>query len=230
MPLKDAGVKQAIEAVIGNTRKGRIKVIKMVQKRHPQYSSSRIRRVYEQSGFSLNKKLKRRVVHNPSNPIAVAAKPNDEWAMDFMSDALVDGRKLRSLNIIDHCTRKCIGVEVSLSLPARRVIEYLEQAVEKHGKPLKIRTDNGPEFISKRFQRWLSDNKIGWSKIPKGRPDQNAIIERFNRTYREDVLDANVFNSIEEAQQISNEWISYYNEQRPHQSLHLKTPIEYEAA
>ena len=230
MTERDKPLKQAIEKVTSGSRKGRMKVIKMVQRKHPEFGSSRIRRVYEQNGFSLNKKTRRRVAHNPSNPITVALRPNEEWALDFMSDALTDGRKIRTLNIVDHCNRMCMGVKVAFNLPTRRVIDFLDQQIEKYGKPLRIRTGNGPEFISKAFQKWLSDNKIEWCKIPKGRPDQNAIIERFNRTYREDVLDASLFSTILEAQTITEKWVLHYNEERPHQSLQFKTPPEYAAA
>jgi putative transposase len=230
MPDKDAEVKQAIEKVITNTRKGRMKVIKMVQKSYPHFGSSRIRRIYEQGGFVLNKKLKRRVMNNPVNRIVIPAKRNEEWAIDMMSDVLVDGRKIRTLNMIDHYNRLCVGLTAKHNLPALRVIEILESAIEKHGKPSRIRTDNGPEFTSKRFQKWLQDNHIDWSKIPKGRPDQNAIIERFNRSYREEVLDANLFYTIDEAQQLTENWVHHYNNEWPHQSLHFKTPVEYAAA
>ena len=101
--------------------------------------------------------------------------------------------------------------------------------IEKYGKPQKIRTDNGPEFTSKRFQSWLSDQKIKWSKIQKGSPWQNAIVERFNRTYREDILDANWFYNINQAQQITDEWIEDYNNERPHEALDYQTPKQYAA-
>jgi putative transposase len=97
-----------------------------------------------------------------------------------MSDALIDGRKVRTLNMIDHYSRLCVGIATSHNLPAAKVIEYLERSIEQYGKSKGIRTDNGPEFTSKRFQLWLYNNSIEWIKIPKGRPDQNAIIERFN--------------------------------------------------
>jgi len=113
-----------------------------------------------------------------------------------MSDALSNGRRIRTLNIVDHFNRHCKGIEVDFNLPARRVIEIVERAIERYGKPLKIRTDNGPEFPSKRFQLWMQNNQIEWSRIQKGKPQQNAIIERFNKTYREDVLDANLFYSM----------------------------------
>lgn len=229
MPSKDAVVKKAIEEVIGSSRKGRTKVIKLVQKKHPELSDSKIRRVYENEGFSLSKRLRRRIKDNPANPISIPLKANQEWAMDFMSDALDNGRKIRTLNIIDHFNRQCKVIEVDFNLPARRVIEIIERAIERYGKPLSIRTDNGPEFRSKRFQLWLKNNQIEWSRIQKGKPQQNAIIERFNKTYREDVLDANLFHSIEHAREVTRIWIEEYNHNRPHQSLNYQTPMAYAA-
>jgi putative transposase len=229
MPAKDAVVKKAIEEVIGSSRKGRMKVIKLVQKKHPGMGDSKIRRVYENEGFSLGKKPRKRIKDNPSNPISIPLKANQEWAMDFMSDALSNGRRIRTLNIVDHFNRQCKGIEVDFNLPARRVIEIVERAIERYGKPLKVRTDNGPEFRSKRFQLWMQNNHIEWSRIQKGKPQQNAIIERFNKTYREDVLDANLFHSIEQANEVTAKWVDEYNHERPHQSLNYQTPMAYAA-
>jgi putative transposase len=229
MPIKDQTVKEAIKEVIGVSRKGRTKVIKLVQKRHPHLSASKIRRVYEQEGFALSKRLRRRIKDNPSNPIPVCFAPNEEWAMDFMSDTLSNGRKFRTLNVVDHYNRACLGIKAAHCLPARAVIETLEIMKEKHGCPTRIRTDNGPEFRSKLFQLWLKDNGIYWSRIQKGKPQQNAIIERFNRTFREDVLDANVFYTTDHAQEIADNWRYDYNHERPHQSLNYQTPLSYVA-
>jgi putative transposase len=229
MPIKDEPVKEAIKASIGVSRRGRMKVIRLVQKKHPEFGSSRIRRVYEQNGFSLQKKLKRRVKNNPANPISIPIKRNIEWGVDFMSDALTDGRRIRTFNIVEHFNRECLGINVSRSIPAVRVIEYLERAIEKHGTPIAIRSDNGPEFTSKVFQLWMKEKKIRWSKIAKGAPQQNAIVERFNRTYREDVLDANLFYTVDHAQAITDQWMEEYNTVRPHQSLNQQTPKEYAA-
>lgn len=229
MPKKDSIVKLAIFEIIGNSRKGREKVIKLMKKKHPEIGSSRVRRVYEKSGFSLSKKLRRRIKDNPSNPIEISFSKNQEWAMDFMSDALVCGRKIRTLNIIDHFNRECMGISIGANMPARVVIMELEKVIERSGKPKRIRTDNGPEFRSKLFQKWMSQNEIEWSRIQKGKPQQNAIIERFNRTYREDVLDANLFYSIKQAWEITEKWIVEYNCERPHQSLNYQTPSSYAA-
>lgn len=229
MPDKDELIRIAIIAVLGSSRKGRNKVIALVRKQYPQYGHSQIRRVYERSGFSLSRKLSRRIKDNPANPIEIPFAPNEEWAMDFMSDALSDGRRFRTLNIIDHFNRKCIGIMANTSLPARVVIRYLEQRIELHGKPKRIRTDNGPEFRSKLFQKWLKNNDITWSRIQKGKPQQNAIIERFNKTYREDVLDANIFRDIGQVDEITKPWIDDYNNYRPHQALNYQTPSAYAA-
>jgi putative transposase len=200
-----------------------------MKKKYPDIGSSRVRRVYENSGFSLSKKLRRRIKDNPANPIEISFSENQEWAIDFMSDALVYGRKIRTLNIIDHFNRECMGISIDTNMPARAVIKELEKVIERAGKPKRIRTDNGPEFRSKLFQKWMTQNEIEWSRIQKGKPQQNAIIERFNRTYREDILDANLFYSIQQAVEITGKWIEEYNCERPHQSLNYQTPSSYAA-
>lgn len=229
MPAKDAQIKTMIEQVIGCSRKGRNKVICLVQKKYPHISGSKIRRVYEQEGFSLHRRLKRRIKNQPANPIEIPLVANQEWAMDFMSDTLENGRKFRTLNVVDHFNRACMGIAVAHSLPSVRVIEYLERMIEFQGKPRRIRTDNGPEFRSKKFQAWMSDQQITWSPIQKGKPQQNGIVERFNRTFREDVLDAYLFSSVAHAQDLADTWKEDYNNQRPHQSLGYQTPSDYAA-
>lgn len=229
MPGKDQNISQAIQEVIGTSRKGRGKVIPLVQRKHPQLSKSSIRRVYEKEGFALMKRMKKRVRNNPSNPATVPLKRNEEWSIDFMHDSLVNGRMIRSLNIIDPFNRECKGIYIRHNLPAVKVIEMLEQAIEKYGKPMFIRTDNGPEFISKRFQLWLNTNSIGWSKIRKGCPQENCFIERFNKTMREDLLDANLLFTLDEANQMAEIFRKDYNEVRPHESLNNLTPLEYAA-
>jgi len=229
MPQKDLEIEEIIRSVLGTSRKGREKVIRLVQKKHPNFSYSKIRRVYEIKGFSLHKRLRRRIKDNPANPIEIPLTENHEWAMDFMSDILENGVQIRTLNIIDHYNRKCKGLQIRKSIPASELIKIVGEAIRKYGKPKGIRTDNGPEFRSKKFQIWLFDNDIEWIKIQKGKPQQNAIIERFNRTYRQDVLDANIFETIKKAQAITDDWVNDYNQNRLHQSLQYLTPNEYAA-
>lgn len=229
MPEKDIIIKEAINEVIGTGRIGRRKVIVKVQKKYPLIGASKIRRVYEKEGFSLYKRMKKKRFDNPANPIEVPLRPNIEWAMDFMSDSLANGRKFRTLNIIDQYNRKCLEIAISISMPSTKVIEILKRTIKEHGKPLGIRTDNGPEFISLLFQDWLDDNDIEWIKIQKGKPQQNAIVERFNRTYREDVLDANLFFSLQHVEEVTRLWKEAYNTERPHEALKYCTPDEYAA-
>jgi putative transposase len=230
LPAKDAIVKQAIEKVLPGCRKGRRKVIILVKKSHPEIGSSRIRRVYTQGGFSLFKRPSGRKVKAKANPLPVCLEAHQEWAIDYMSDALTDKRRFRVLNIIDHYSRYCIASHAGHSIPARRLIEYLEQAIQLYKKPLRIRTDNGPEFTSKRFQLWLKKHGIEWQQIEPGCPQQNACVERFNRTLREDALDANLFNSITHAQEIIDDIRKEYNEVRPHESINDQAPMTLMAA
>ena len=229
MPEKDIAVKDAITSVVGTSRLGRRKVIVKVQKKYPGMGAAKIRRVYVKEGFSLYKRMKKRRIEHPANPIEVPLSPNVEWAMDFMSDSLVNGKKFRTLNIIDQYNRKCLEIGINFSMPSSKVIEILERTIAEYGKPLGIRTDNGPEFTSYLFQQWLDRNDIEWIKIEKGKPQQNAIVERFNRTYREDVLDANLFFSLDHVFEVTKQWKEDYNQERPHESLNYLSPNEYAA-
>ena len=228
MPVKDAPVKKAIEAAINGKKRGRKKVIAIVKKNHL-FSTSRIRRVYTQNGWALFYKPRKRKAEPVRNPIERTLAGNVEWAMDFMSDTLVNGRSIRTLNIIDHYNLECKCIRIDYSMPAVRVIEVLEEVISEHGKPSRLRTDNGPEFTSKEFQLWMKKNNIIWSQIQKGKPQQNAIIERFNRTVREELLDAHLLFDLEQANDLAYKMKDEYNHERPHESLKDKTPIEYAA-
>lgn len=228
MPQKDEPVLTAIKSVIGTKRRGRKKVIALVQRTQP-YSSSRIRRVYEQQGYALHGKPTKRMPRIKANPAFLPLKENIEWAIDFMHDVLESGRQVRSFNIIDPFNRLCKGMFINYSMPAKRVINLLEIAIECYGKPASVRTDNGPEFISKRFQLWLKDKEIKWVNIRKGKPQENCFVERFNRTAREELFDANIFMNLEDANQKAAIFKEEYNALRPHESLNNKTPLEYAA-
>lgn len=229
MPSKDAPVEQLIRKVVGTSRKGRNKVIPLVKRLDATIGASKIRRIYEQKGFSLSKRHKLRMRNNPKNPATVPLALNEEWAIDFMHDSLVTGRAIRSLNILDPFNRQCKGAYIRHNLPAVTVIELLDQSIEKYGKPKYMRTDNGPELIAKEFHKWMHDKGIGWRPIEKGKPQQNCFVERFNRTMREEFFDANLFSSIDDAQQKADQWVEEYNNERPHESLNNKTPSEYAA-
>ena len=149
------------------------------------------------------------------------------WSMDFMSDALVCGRKFRTLNVIDDYNREALLIMPSFSLPAIRVTQLLDQLAIYRGYPDIIRVDHGPEFESFKFKEWAQKRAISIHYIQPGKPAQNGFIERFNRTYREDILDMNLFNNLQEVRALTREWLVVYNEQRPHESLAGLSPVQF---
>lgn len=144
-----------------------------------------------------------------------------------MHDSLYGGRAVRILNVIDEGNREALAIEVGTSMPSARVVRVLEQLVEIHGCPAALRCDNGPEFIAGIFSEWCEQMKIDVRYIQPGKPDQNAYIERFNRTYRGDVLDSWLVGTVAELQDISDEWLTDYNENRPHDSLGGIPPAQF---
>ena len=142
-----------------------------------------------------------------------------------MSDSLIDGRSLRTFNVLDDFNREGLAVDVDLSLPSARVIRSLERIIEWRGKPLAIRCDNGPEYISQTLKNWTNQQQIDLLYIQPGKPTQNAYIERFNRTVRHEWLDLHLFVSIKQAQQLATEWLWTYNNERPHTAIGGIPPV-----
>ena len=148
------------------------------------------------------------------------------WSIDYMSDSLWDGRKFRILNIMDDYNREILAIEVDTSLPALRVIRVLENLKMTRGVPEMIRVDNGPEFMSEKFDYWCKENKVKLVFIQPGKPTQNAYIERFNGNIRRELLNAYVFRTLGEVRQMAEEYKYDYNHDRPHNALNNKTPME----
>ena len=146
--------------------------------------------------------------------------------MDFMADRLGDGRAFRLLNVLDDFNREGLGIEVDLSLPAERVIRSLDRIMEWRGQPGSIRVDNGPEYVSGKLLAWAEKRAISIQYIQPGKPQQNAYVERYNRTVRHEWLDQNIINSIEEAQDHATQWLWTYNNERPNMGIGGMTPAQ----
>lgn len=193
------------------------------------WNHKRMWRVYCQLRLNLPRRTKKRLPVRVRQPLTVVPQPNVVWAVDFMSDTLYGGRRFRTLNVLDEGVREGLAIEIDTSLPAERVIRVLEQVVSWRGQPQAIRLDNGPELIADRFMTWCGERGIALRYIQPGKPNQNAYIERFNRTYRSEVLSAYVFESLEQVREISAEWLQSYNEERPHDALAGVPPTTYRA-
>jgi putative transposase len=191
------------------------------------WNHKRVYRVYCALRLNLPRRTRRRVPPRFRQTLVAPSRLNAMWAIDFMHDALYGGRRFRILNVLDEGNREGLAVEVGTSIPATRVVRVLSQLVALYGRPMALRLDNGPELTAQVFTEWCQQRGIGLQYIQPGKPVQNAFIERFNRTYREEVLNAYLFHSTAEAQQLSDAWLVDYNERRPHDALGRVPPLTY---
>lgn len=189
------------------------------------WNHKRVYKIYCELGLNLRIKPRRRLKREKPDKLSVPDKPNEVWSMDFMHDALEDGRNIRALNVLDDYKREGLAIEVDFSLPSRRVIRCLEQIIEWRGKPKTIRTGNGPEYIAQVFKDWAKSHDIHLAYIQPGKPAQNAFVERFNRMVREEWLSQNLFSCLEEAQDQATRYLWLYNHQRPHSSNNGLPPL-----
>ena len=144
-----------------------------------------------------------------------------------MQDSLASGKKFRTLNVIDDFNREALSIVIDTSLSSKRVIRELSQLIEWRGAPQQIRVDNGPEFIAYALAEWCEEQGIHLNFIQPGKPSQNGFVERFNRSYREEILDAHWFTSLEEVRQLTHQWIGIYNHDRPHEALGNLSPRRF---
>jgi putative transposase len=189
-----------------------------------EWNHKRVYRIYRLLELNLRIKPKLRLVRDVPQPLAVPLSINQVWSMDFMHDTLTDGRSYRLFNVLDDYNREGLGIEVDLSLPAARVVRALDQIIEWRGKPTAIRCDNGPEYLSGALKEWSERRGIRIDYIQPGKPQQNAYVERFNRTVRYDWLSQSLFGSINEVQDAATRWLWTYNNERPNMALGGITP------
>ena len=188
----------------------------------------RIYRLYSEEGLAMRTKKPRRrrsAAVRVARPVADG--PDQCWSMDFVSDALADGRRFRALTIVDNFTRESVAIEVGASLTGHRVVEVLRRLARADRKPRWITVDNGAEFISKVLDQWAHWHKVQLDFIRPGKPTENAYIESFNGRFRQECLNGHWFQSLDEAKQVVEAWRREYNGERPHSSLNGQTPEEF---
>ena len=205
------------------------KMAATLRKQGSPWNHKKMYRIYCEMGLNLRVKPKKRLPSRDTQPLTQPETVNSCWSLDFMSDSLENGRSFRTFNVLDDFNREALWIEIDLSLPAARVTRVLDMLAVWRGYPAQIRVDNGPEFISRYMVAWAEEHGVKIEYIQPGKPAQNGFIERFNRTYREEVLDAYLFNTLDEARRITAEWLHDYNSIRPHASLGNQTPYEFSA-
>ena len=191
------------------------------------WNHKRVYRIYRELELNLRIKPKKRIIRERPEALGATTAINQVWSMDFMHDQLADGRCLRLFNVIDDFNREALGIEVDFSLPAERVTRVLDQIIEWRGKPACLRCDNGPEYAGHELMNWAKTNGIRLNFIQPGNPQQNAYIERYNRTVRSDWLNHYLFSSLDELQQYATQWQWFYNHERPNMALGGYTPKQH---
>lgn len=187
----------------------------------------KVYRLYVEAGLKVVRRRGRKKVLGIRIPMKAPERINQNWSLDFVSDALWNGRRIKMLTVIDGFTKECLKISVDTSLGGERVARELKQLILERGIPEEIVSDNGTEFTSKAILGFVYDNKINWRYIAPGKPVQNAFIESFNGKLRDECLNENWFNNLEEAKNIIEEWRKDYNGKRPHTALDGLTPTEF---
>lgn len=187
-------------------------------------------RIYQEQGFNLHRRRPKRRV-SPSHRLSPVelTEPNQRWAMDFVADELFDGIRIRALTVVDEYSRECLAITVGQGLTSKNVVTTLEGVAMRRGMPQRIKTDNGAEFTSLHYDRWAYENGIVTEYSRRGTPTDNAIIESFNGSLRDECLNVNWFLSLDDAREKIAHWRREYNEFRPHSSLGDLTPNEFAA-
>jgi len=225
---RDLEVIEALQAIIEKHRRwGFWMCYQRLRNLGHKWNHKRVYRIYRELGLNQRRRTKKRVLTRERQPLEVPPVANAVWSLDFVHDTLYNGRRFRALNVMDEGVRECLGIEIDTSLPGDRVVRTLGRVKAWRGVPQAIRCDNGPELLSRQFVNWCEENGIEIRYIQPGKPNQNAYIERFNRTYRNELLGAYLFDDLDQVREQSWEWQISYNEERPHRSLGGLPPVAF---
>lgn len=227
MPVKDAPVIAAMKSLSGMyPRFGSRRIRIFLRRDGINIGKERCSRIWAKAGLQVPKKRRRRRAGVALRPLAPTSK-NSVWSYDFVYDACANGQKLKCLTVVDEYTRECLAIDVSGAIRSSRVIEILSKLMRVHGVPRYLRSDNGPEFVSKALLEWAAQESLQLALIKPGKPWQNGTNESFNGKFRDECLSMEWFRNRMEAKIVIEDWRVHYNEVRPHSSLNYQTPIEY---
>lgn len=226
----DNALREAMKRIAAERRRFGYKRIAVMLRREGQvHNLKKIYRIYREEGLMVKRRKGRKRAVGTRVPLPKPDSLNQVWSLDFLSDALADGRRFRILGIMDQCSRECLALAADTSISGARVARELEVLVARHGKPLCIVSDNGTELTSRAILLWAQQNGVEWHYITPGKPRENGFTESLNGRIRDECLNEHVFESLAGARRLIEAWRQDYNNVRPHGSLNHQTPAAYRA-
>ncbi len=224
----DTDLRDAIKAVAKERRRfGYRRLHVMVERRGWQGNHKKFRRIYREEKLQVRRRGGRKRAQGTRRPMVVPDGPNQRWSLDFVSDALTDGRRFRTLAVVDEHARENLALIADTSLSGLRVSRELDRVISERGIPGTIVSDNGTEFTSMAILRWVQDNEIDWHDIAPGKPQQNAFVESFNGKLRDECQNETLFGSLAKVRSTLEAWQEDYNTHRPHSALGNLMPREF---
>jgi putative transposase len=218
-----------IDLAHARRRFGYRRIHDLLRREGVQANHKRVYRLYREAALSVRKRRRRKLVMVDRQALHVPRGPNEVWSIDFVMDALANGRCIKCLTIVDDFTRECLDIAVDHGISGGYVARVLESISQFRGLPRAVRTDQGPEFTSRALDRWAYERGVDLKLIAAGKPTQNAYIESFNGKFRDECLNDHYFNNLAHARVVIAEWRRDYNEARPHSSIGRIPPAEFAA-
>jgi putative transposase len=228
---EDEALRQRLVELSGDRRRfGYRRLHILLEREGFEANHKRVYRLYREAGLAVRRRKKRERVALERHPLTMPPGPNHTWSMDFVFDALADGRPLKCLTVVDDCTKESVEIAVARRINGQGVADALEAVCRFRGYPTLIRTDQGPEFTGRALDQWASANEVKLMLTQPGKPTQNAYIESFNGKFRDECLNEHWFTSLEHARALIGAWRRDYNEVRPHSAIGNQTPAQFAAA
>lgn len=230
-PVVDEATQQLsakiVEIAQVRRRFGYRRIHDLLRRQFPGVNHKRVYRLYSQAQLAVRKRKKVRRAASERVPLTVASRVNEVWSMDFVSDSLANGRRIKCLTVADDFTHECVDIAVDYGISGQYVTRLLDRAAIFRGYPAAVRTDNGPEFTCRAFIAWAQAHDVRHILIQPGRPMQNGYIESFNGKFRDECLNEHWFETLMQARSEIATWRQDYNEVRPHSSLGRMPPAEF---